>query len=82
MWDLMDYKTVQKVGLTKPFLSSKAQNKYDCNAEKYRTVYFVNYSEKMGAGKVVYTENQLQAWAPIAPETMTETVFKVACGVQ
>jgi hypothetical protein len=80
MWYLVDQKTVQKLSLIEPFLSSKLHVEYDCNAEKYRTVYFLHYSKKMGAGKVVHTANDVQDWAPIPPGSVIELLSKIACG--
>lgn len=79
MWSLLDFKTVQGVGQI-PHLSEKAQEEYDCDEERYRTVYFSDHAENMGAGKVPYIHSDPDMWRPISPRSISETLWKIACG--
>jgi hypothetical protein len=80
MWDLFDYKTVQKAAGGESYLSGKTQWEFDCKEEKSRMLAFTWFDEKMGSGKVVYSDNDTGKWAPIQPESIGEALWKIACG--
>lgn len=78
MWTLIDHSSVQKVVGNK-FLSQKSQEEYKCNAKQVKMLYYSWHSENMGGG--AFTENRPQMdWAPVAPESMGEVMWKLACG--
>jgi hypothetical protein len=79
MWELRDYKAVQKSNFGS-FLSAKVQQEYDCREEKSRLLAFTWFSEQMGNGTVVYSDNDPYKWSPIQPESMNEALWKIACG--
>ena len=80
MWDLMDCKVVRTVSGSR-FLSVVAQDEYDCKEETSRPLAFNWYSKNMGQGEVVYTSGTLHVEPrPIAPGSIDNTLFKVACG--
>ena len=79
MWVLSDLKTVQ-TDAGDSYLSSKAQNEYDCKEERSRILAFTWFSGKMGNGKVVYSDSDPGKWKPISPESIGEIKWKVACG--
>ncbi len=80
MWELMDFKTVQKDAADKSFLSIKAQSEYDCKEEKSRILAFTWFDGKMGSGKVVVSGTDPSKWSPTAPESVAEAMWKIACG--
>ena len=80
MWDLMDYKTIQKGATGMFYLSSKVQSEYDCKEEKIRTLAFTWFAGQMGNGKVVYSGYDSSRWVPIPPGSVGETLWKVGCG--
>ena len=80
MWDLADFMTVKKAADGQSFLSSKAQQEYDCKEEKSRTLAFTWLSGQMGNGKVVYANSDPRKWSPIQPGSVRETQWKIACG--
>ena len=81
MWDLADYKTVQKSAAAgEYYLSGKVQMEYDCKEEKKRLLAFTNFSGKMGSGKVVYSDSFPGKWSPISPGSVGEALWKIACG--
>ncbi len=80
MWDLRDFKTVQ-TDSGDSFLSSKAQNEYDCKEERSRILAFSWFSGQMGNGNVVYSNSETSMkWSPIGPGSIGEIKWKVACG--
>ena len=80
MWDLFDYKTVQKRA-GDAYLSVKSQSEYDCKEEQIRILALLYFSGKMGSGKVVYSTSEASTqWRPISPASIGETLWKVACG--
>ena len=80
MWDLTDYKTVQKSAAGKSYLSDKGQQEYDCKEEKMRQLALQMFDGKMGQGKAVYSDNDTVKWVPIAPGSIGEVLWKAACG--
>ena len=79
MWDLKDYKTVQTFS-GHSFLSDKGQSEYDCKEEKMRGVAFTWFDGKMGSGKVVFNNGNVKdEWSPIAPGSIGELLWKIAC---
>ena len=81
MWGLRDFKTVQKSAAGDSYLSSNAQEEYDCKEEKSRILAFTWFAGKMGNGKVVYSNSDTgDKWSPISPGSVGETLWKIACG--
>ena len=82
MWDLTDYKIVRNsdFAIGNSYLSGKMQREYDCKEEKERLLALTWFSGQMGGGKVVYSETNVTRWIPIQPESIGETVWKIACG--
>ena len=79
MWYMIDFKRTQMDSNTKPFLSSKDHSEYDCPQERSRTVYYNNYSEKMGGGKIIFTLKDPLQWRPTTSGTIAATLLKIAC---
>jgi hypothetical protein len=81
MWDIADYKTVNVGPDGKQYMSMKRQHEYDCRNEKARTLLLSVYTGHMGGGEVVYSRSDPDdQWEPVPPETMLESLWKVACG--
>ena len=79
MWDLAAYKTVRDT-VGHPYWSRNNQREYDCKEEQVRTLAFTVFVGKMGDGKVVFTHSETEKWDPISPESVGETLWKIACG--
>ena len=61
MWGLADYKTVQKSASTgASYLSSKAQDEYDCKEEKWRLLAFTRFDGKMGSERLFIRKAMLE----------------------
>ena len=78
MWVLYDYKTIQTVaGL--PYISQRVQHQFDCAEERYRFLSRTWFSGYMGAGNVVFDISSESTWDPVAPGSVGQAVWKVAC---
>ena len=83
MWDLIDFKTVQKSssGARESYLSQKGQFEYNCKEEQRRLLAFSWFSGKMASGKLVYSDNDpSMKWIPIQPGSIGEVLWEIACG--
>ena len=80
MWFLIDFKKNQVDSSTRSFRSTKDQTEYDCKEMRSRTLYYNNYAEKMGTGKIVFTMKDPFKWRPVAAGSISENLFKIACG--
>jgi hypothetical protein len=83
IWALSDYKTAQNLDNDK-YLSIRSQEEFDCKEEKKRILVATMFSSNMGKGNVIYNFDPLllpSRWQPIAPETVGELYWKVACGI-
>jgi surface-adhesin protein E len=78
MWQLSDFTTVQTVG-GDSYLSSKALNEYDCAEERTRVLAFTWLSDNMGSGHVVYSNSNERNWESVAPHSINEALWEVAC---
>lgn len=84
MWILIDYKTTKEnVAYARPYLSLKGQMEYDCKEEKSQLLYFIQYSENMAGGEIVFTTvpNHPTHWRPVSPGSIDETLYKIGCEV-
>jgi hypothetical protein len=79
VWALTDYTTIQTVADTS-FLSSKAQNEFDCAEERQRELAVTWFSGNMGNGNGVWTNSDETTWRPVAPGSVGQGVWKFACG--
>ena len=78
MWTLIDYKAFQRMVET-GYFSHKTEVEYDCAEPRMRGLSLFLRAEKMGEGKVVYDDTSPHEWEPVNPDTMNETLRKVAC---
>ncbi len=79
MWYLVDFRKPQLDSNNMRFLSSKDQSEYDCKQERSRTVYYNNYSDNMGRGRITFTLKDPFQWRPAAPDTIAGALLKIAC---
>lgn len=81
LWILYDSKITQ-AGRGGPLRSTKAQGEFNCEAGQSRVVAVLDFSGNEGAGKVVYRDSGEQEWAPVVPNSLGLTLWKVACNKQ
>ena len=78
MWALWDYSTAQE-GDSKPYMSVRIQNEYNCKEETDRQIYATTFSGNMAGGHTINRQGG-KKWEPVAPRTFGETLWKFACG--
>jgi hypothetical protein len=78
LWQLFDYQTVQTVA-GDSLLSFQRYNEYDCAGERTRMLAYTWFSSNMGRGRVVYKTTEAQPWASIAPRSIDQTLWRLAC---
>jgi hypothetical protein len=80
MWSLYDFKTAQAIEGIKPYLSSRQQYEYDCKEKRLRTFSFSFHSENMAKGEITMSATRTGDWERIAPGTVDDGLWKIACG--
>lgn len=82
MKTLLDFKTVQNGDSDSAFLSSRDRSEFDCRQKRRRTIFFANHTENMGGGSVNFSSSTATPWEPVAPRSVSEAIWKLACGSQ
>ena len=80
MWSLYDYKALHVTPVLSPYMSMTKQYEYDCKEERQRTLFWSSYSGQMSRGIVVQTDTDPNNWSPVAPGTVGEQLWQLACG--
>ena len=78
MWSLFDYKTAQ-IAHDNEYWSARSINEYDCTDATYRSLSFSFLSGKMVTGREILNNNIKGEFEEIPPNSIIETLFKVAC---
>jgi hypothetical protein len=78
MWTLTNFASTEIIE-GKSHRSAKSQYEYDCAGERYRLLATIFYELADGAGKVTASEASLGSWYPVAPQSMAQRLWKVAC---
>jgi hypothetical protein len=79
MSSLFDLQTTQ-TGRANPYLSIKAQQAYDCSQDRSRALAYSKFAGNMGHGTEVYSASVEQTWKSVAPMSVGQELWKVACG--
>ena len=81
MWVLFDHKSV-KLNRGKPYMSTRAEEEFDCEGKRWRMVFYSLHYENMGNGDAVYASPRpvQWEWEPVRPESTVEAFWKLACG--
>lgn len=80
MWDLLDYKKAQEIPTGKSFRSVRAQTEYSCSNKNSRPLAASAHSDKMARGGTVHAVSEPGNWRPVAPGSLDEAMWKIACG--
>ena len=78
MWALWDYSTAQE-GDSKPYMSVRIQNEYNCKEETHRQIFATVFTDNMARGNEIASQGGRE-WKPVAPRTHDEALWKFACG--
>ena len=81
VWDLYDFKTVQKGAGGERYLSSITRSEYDCEEETIRMLDLHGYSGNIKTGDNVFSFSNLKEEpTSIRPDTIESIFYKIACG--
>ncbi|MBU6433771.1 MAG: hypothetical protein KJS98_10695, partial [Nitrospirae bacterium] len=81
MWSLIDSTVIQGDALDRPRFSWIDDWEYDCQGQTLRLLRFSEYSGKMGTGENVFSQALAGSHSlPVNPGTVSETLWKLACG--
>ena len=78
MWVLYSFRRVRTVA-GGSYFSNKVQREYNCAQAYHRTLVDMRFSSTMGFGKVVYNKSSQGKWVPVAPESLDQILWKLAC---
>ena len=78
LWSLLDYKSFQRM-VEVGYFSQKAQVEYDCERRQARGLQLTLHAEHMGEGKVIYSDESAHEWEAVEPDSLQETLWKIAC---
>lgn len=79
MWELHNFKS-ERFEADIRYRSTKAHVEYDCGDKRVRTLHLRYYAGQMGSGLVVDTINDNRSeWRPVAPSSIDETLWQLAC---
>ena len=81
MWILYDSFTVTKLSERSSFLSFRSHVQYDCNEERVRSLEASYFEGHMADGKVVFSSSSEGQWYPVAPGSIGETLWELACSI-
>ena len=79
MRDLIDFKSAQSSPYGKQHASSTAQSEFDCQNSRIRTIAFSLHSGQMGDGDLVETVAESNRWLSVAPGTLLNVLWQLAC---
>lgn len=80
MWALQNFAAAQaSANNGKPFRSKKVRFEFDCRDEKHRFLASFWYAGLMGRGDIVDSGTTPGTWAPIIPDSVQETWWRIAC---
>ena len=80
VWTLTDYKEARVLAGDVQFLSTKVQEEFDCVEQTARHLNMSAFSANMGNGKLVGSEKNPDKGRPVTQESVTEEMWKFACG--
>jgi len=80
MWILYDSSTVT-LSEQSSFLSFRSYIQYDCNEERVRSLRSSYFEGHMADGKVVFSSSSEGQWYPVAPGSIGETLWELACSI-
>lgn len=85
MWALYSFSRTDVSVNGQPHQSTRALHEYDCTSARVRLLSFEDYSEAMGAGRLIASGRAGDAglpgrWEAVVPGAVDEAFLKAACG--
>ena len=79
IWVLLDGATVHETVEGRPFLSSRTLHQYDCQKERFRFLGFALFSEHMGSGQLVESNQYALDWERVPPKGSARRLLDFVC---
>ena len=79
IWVLLDGMTVHETIQGRPFLSSRTLHQYDCHKERFRFLAFALFSENMGSGQLVESNQYALDWERVPPKGSARRLLDFVC---
>jgi hypothetical protein len=80
VWTLSNYSVRKNFkGLNKDYQSIKSYYEVDCSEEKSRILSMQFFSDAMGNGEVIYSNNEYGNWNFHAPGSLGSSLIRVVC---
>jgi hypothetical protein len=81
IWQLIDFKWMKGNGRgAHRFFSTKTHKQFDCAEKRLRLLAFTEFSQHMGTGISADGYVDKDNWLPVEPESISQALWKVACG--
>lgn len=80
MWSLYDYTKIQESTSSRPYMSAKFHDEYDCKKKHRKTLYSITHSKNMGGGRSLYSREYDTLPTPILSGRIIQLLWKFACG--
>ena len=77
---LVDFKNAQRAPYGPEYLSQKMQQEFDCGARRTRILEVASYAGQRAEEDVVAAQDAPGEWKPVAPQTLAEALWNIACG--
>ncbi len=62
------------------YVSLKRQDEFDCAGSRMRGVQISAHPQPLGEGPAVASEQGSGKWTPVTPQSISEVLWKIACG--
>jgi hypothetical protein len=85
MWSMVNFSSVTSDDWGNRYRSIKSRNAYNCLSQEYTTTSIVKTDGSMGGGDVVDSTTLKERdwkWAPISPNSVSEHLLQIACGIR
>ena len=81
MSSVIDFARIPGTVSDRPRVSWKDEWEYDCQEKRHRPRHFTEYSGRMGTGDKMYSHTvPVFFWILVAPGSVGENLWKIACG--
>jgi hypothetical protein len=77
-WTIKNFYKPQRAG-SATYISLKVLDEFNCEDEKSRALQIIAFSGPMGTGDVISSDNQIDSWSVVPPESIAEDMLKFVC---
>lgn len=77
---LVDFKNAQRAPYGPEYLSQKMQQEFDCAGRRTRVLEVASYAGQRADEDIVAAQDAPGEWKTVAPQTLAEKLWNIACG--